>query len=151
MTKVPIIKKPVGKSMNWFLYDRDLRHESVTRKWIHEVKQLIIHGSKIKLNLVQQIFFNPNMPNNVSFDHLIKHWILHIACTSPVLWLKMFVLFKFCVYTKLNLVGGERNWMEKDAPRLPAAISRLRCIKRPTVFSFKLNLVFRLSFSNCHF
>ena len=25
MTEVPIIQKPV--SMNWFLYDRDLRHE----------------------------------------------------------------------------------------------------------------------------
>ena len=30
MTEVPIIKKPVHWSMDWFLYDRSLR-----RKWVH--------------------------------------------------------------------------------------------------------------------
>ena len=55
----------------------------------------------------------------------------------------MFVLFKFRDYTKLNLVGGERNSMERDAPRLPTAFSRLRCIKRPVAFSFKLSYVLK--------
>ena len=82
----------------------------------------------LKLNLVQQIFFNPNTPNNVSFYCLTKHWILHIACISPASWFKMFALFKFRDYTKLNVVG-ERNWMEigtYSAPRPPAAFSRFR-------------------------
>ena len=46
----------------------------------------------LKLNLVQQKVFHPNTLNNVSFYWLIKHWILHIACISPALSLKMFFL-----------------------------------------------------------
>ena len=56
------------------------------------------------------------MPNTVPFYCLIKYWILHIAYISPALWLKMFVLFKFHDYTKLNLVGGDQYWMERDVP-----------------------------------
>ena len=29
MTEIPIIKILLSKSVDWFLYDRDLRHESV--------------------------------------------------------------------------------------------------------------------------
>ena len=47
------------------------------------------------------------MPNNVLFDCLIKHLILHIMCVSSALRWKRVVLDKFCDYTKLNLVGVE--------------------------------------------
>ena len=97
----------------------------------------------LELNLVQQKIFNPNMRNTVSFYCLIKHWILHIACIFPALWLKIFVLLKFHNYTKLNLVGGERNWMERDSPSPLAAFSSLQSIKRHLTFLFKLNLVLK--------
>ena len=70
----------------------------------------------LKLNLLQQKFFDPNIPKNLSLYCLIKHRILHIAWISPALWLKIFVLIKFHNYIKLNLLGGEWNWMEIDAP-----------------------------------
>ena len=42
----------------------------------------------LKLNLVQQLFLNLNAPNNASFYHLTKHWIL-ILRPSPASWLKI--------------------------------------------------------------
>ena len=74
----------------------------------------------LKLKLVQQNFFNPN---NVSFYSLIKHWILHIACIYPALWVKIFVSFKFCDCTKLNPVEGEQDWMEIYAYSTPSTTS----------------------------
>ena len=78
---------------------------------------------------------NPNTRNNVLFYRLIKYWILHIACISPISWMKMFVLFKFHNYTKLNLVGGEQSWME------------IRCLQHPSTLPtafFKLNLALKM-------
>ena len=71
---------------------------------------------------MQQKIFNPNTSNKVPFYGLIQHWILHIACISLGSKLKMFVLLKFGDYTKLNLVGGEQNCMERDTPYTPTCI-----------------------------
>lgn len=59
---------------------------------------------------MEKSFFDPTTSSNVLFYHLIKPWILHIACMSPASWLKIFVLLKFCDYATLNSVGGEWNW-----------------------------------------
>ena len=73
----------------------------------------------LKLNLVQQKFLNPNTHNGWI------HWILHIVSTSPALWLKMLVSFKFGDYTKFDLVRKEPNWMEIDDPRPSGPFSHL--------------------------
>ena len=96
--------------------------------------------------MCNKIFLNLNTPNNVSFYSLMKHWILHIACISPPSWFKMFVLFKFYDYSKLNLEVERQNWMAIDAHttrRPPAAFPHIRCIKKLSGFYFKLSSVLK--------
>ena len=56
------------------------------------------------------------------------------------------VLFEFCDYTKLNLVGGEQNLIEirLTPQRSPTVFLHLQHVKKRSAFSFKLNLVLKV-------
>ena len=73
MTEVPIIQKPVNwfaKSMDWFPYDRDLRHKRVKSSY-----------SKVKCILKNLQF--AEAPSHVAATILVLHCVSHIPTAFP--------------------------------------------------------------------